>query len=484
MSDQAQVAPVQPGDVLAGKYKVDQVLGIGGMGVVVAATHVQLKERVALKFLLPHVTQNEAAVARFLREAQAAVKIKSSHVARVIDVGTLETGSPYMVMEYLEGADLSRVLEERGPLPWQEACVYVLQACEALAEAHAGGIIHRDLKPANMFLTKAPDGSPCVKLLDFGISKVVEGDQALTRTQSTVGSPVYMSPEQMRSARKADVRSDIWSLGVSLYELLCGETPFIAETMVELCAVILESQAPLLRTMLPNAPEALEALIAKSLQKNPEDRYPSVAVLAYDLAALVGTADAQARAERIGRILLQPGESTALGTGRYEALAVKPPVPPSQPTQPRETVSTSPAVTLGQTASAPAAIVEPPKPNRTASYALIAIGGVAIVGAAALVVAKGTSDPVVNAGGAPAQTATEAPAKVPEPKPIETASAKPAPAETASAATSASASATASATATAVAGAKKVTAPKPVATTKPTATKPAGPADDPFGLRK
>ncbi len=161
---------VREGDVLAGKFRIERVLGQGGMGVVVAATHIQLDERVALKFLLPEALINSDAVARFAREARAAVKIKSEHVARVSDVGTLESGSPYMVMEYLHGQDLADWVRDRGAMPISDAVEFVLQACEALAEAHALGIVHRDLKPANLFVTLRADGTPCVKVLDFGIS--------------------------------------------------------------------------------------------------------------------------------------------------------------------------------------------------------------------------------------------------------------------------------------------------------------------------
>src|SRR5262245_19524317 len=194
---QRSAVPVVAGDVIAGKYRVERELGAGGMGVVVAATHLQLDQRVALKFLLPQVACDAAWVERFSREARAAVKIQSEHVARVLDVGTLPSGQPYMVMEYLDGSDLAQVVRQHGGLPGQEAIEYVLQACEALAEAHAAGIVHRDLKPANLFLTRRADGSPCVKVLDFGISKaMLVGPQErpgspLTQTSALMGSPRY-----------------------------------------------------------------------------------------------------------------------------------------------------------------------------------------------------------------------------------------------------------------------------------------------------
>src|SRR5580692_1408544 len=197
---------VGPGEVLAGKYRVERVLGVGGMGIVVAAHHLQLDEKVALKFLLPQAMQSAEATNRFVREARAAVKIKNEHVARVSDVGTLENGSPYMVMEYLEGGDLAAWLEQRGALPVEQAVEFVLQACVAVADAHALGIVHRDLKPANLFCVRRSDGQLSIKVLDFGISKLSDNMNdssgvpvaSMTRTSAVMGSPLYMSPEQMQ----------------------------------------------------------------------------------------------------------------------------------------------------------------------------------------------------------------------------------------------------------------------------------------------
>jgi serine/threonine-protein kinase len=303
--DEAPQSPVRPGDVLAGKYRVERVLGVGGMGVVVAALHLQLDERVALKFLLQEALANQEAVARFSREARAAVKIKSEHVARVIDVGSLDNGAPYMVMEYLEGQDLSHVLRQRGPLPVEEAVTYVLQACEAIAEAHALGIIHRDLKPSNLFLASRPDGRSIVKVLDFGISKVrAQGgmpDAAMTRTSSVMGSPLYMSPEQMAASRDVDARSDIWSLGAVLYQLLTCTAPFVADTMPELCAKILTSPAMPVRSVRPDVPPELEAIIHRCLEKNRDHRFPTIAHLAAALAPYAPRS--QGSVERIARVL-------------------------------------------------------------------------------------------------------------------------------------------------------------------------------------
>jgi eukaryotic-like serine/threonine-protein kinase len=304
------------GDVLAGKFRIERVLGIGGMGMVVSAMHLQLDERVAIKFLLPEALMNAEAVARFGREARAAVKIKSEHVARVTDVGALETGAPYMVMELLRGQDLSQVLRDNGALPISVAVQYLLQACEALAEAHAVGIVHRDLKPANLFLTARADGSPCIKVLDFGISKVTNpsgsgADMGMTRTQAIMGSPLYMSPEQLASAKDVDQRTDVWAVGCVLYELVTGRVPFEAETMPQLCTLILHTEPLSPRRLRPEVPEALDQAILRCLRKDRNQRYPNVAALAADIAPFSPDAGPRS-AERISRVLSSSGVSSAL----------------------------------------------------------------------------------------------------------------------------------------------------------------------------
>jgi serine/threonine-protein kinase len=297
---------VHEGQILAGKFRIERVLGRGGMGVVVAATHLQLDERVALKFLLPDALSNPEAVERFAREARAAVKIKSEHVARVSDVGTLESGSPYMVMEYLEGQDLAAWVRAAGAMTAPEAIEFLLQACEAIAEAHALGIVHRDLKPANLFVTRRADGSPCIKVLDFGISKVTlpgaGPDLGMTKTTSIMGSPLYMSPEQMSSTRNVDMRTDIWALGVILYETLTGRVPFDAETMPQLCGMILQDPPRPLRDLRPDVSEALQAVVFHCLEKKRENRFSNVADLAFALAPF-GAPAAGRSAERIARVL-------------------------------------------------------------------------------------------------------------------------------------------------------------------------------------
>jgi len=298
-------APVREGDVLAGKYVVERLLGAGGMGVVVAARHLQLDERFALKFLLPEMTTNPQVVERFMREGRAAVKIRSEHVARVQDVGTLDTGAPYLVMEYLEGQDLAALLQS-GPLAVDTAVEFVLQACEAIAAAHALGIVHRDLKPHNLFLTTRNDGTPCVKVLDFGISKAPVGQaEAMTHTGAMIGSPLYMSPEQMTSAKDADLRTDIWALGVILYELLTGKTPFTAETIPQLIINVMQQAPPPIKSLRPDVPPELESVVLCCLEKDLGRRFQSVAELARALAPW-GPERAAVSAERVSRILGAP----------------------------------------------------------------------------------------------------------------------------------------------------------------------------------
>ena len=257
------------------------------MGVVVAARHEELGQLVAIKFVRDQALGNAEAVERFLREARAAVKLRSEHVARVLDVGKLESGAPYMVMEFLEGSDLSQVLDAGGPMPLAKAVELVLQACEAVAEAHAAGIVHRDLKPQNLFLTRTVGGSPRLKVLDFGVSKATgltsDGRGALTRTSAMLGSPLYMAPEQMRSSRDVDARVDIWALGVVLYELLTCRWPFEAESMPELCLKVVAEAPRSLAAQRPDLPAALVAIVERCLEKDPKKRFAVASELAHAL---------------------------------------------------------------------------------------------------------------------------------------------------------------------------------------------------------
>jgi serine/threonine protein kinase len=310
---------VQEGDVLAGKYRVERVLGVGGMGVVVAAHHIRLDMKVALKFLLPAMLGDAEAVGRFAREARAAVRITNEHVARVTDVGTLDNGAPYIVMEYLEGEDLSQWLRQRGPLPIDLTVDFVLQACVAIADAHGLGIVHRDLKPANLFCcVRRSDGQSIIKVLDFGISKVSSVDPSspegsVTQTGALMGSPLYMSPEQMRSPRSVDAQTDIWAVGVILFQLLTGRVPFEGKTIAEVAVKAAAQPPPPMRDLRPDVPAALEAVIRKCLEKPRHQRYANVSELALALAPFAPRRS-RVSIEQIAGILQSTGASGGLST--------------------------------------------------------------------------------------------------------------------------------------------------------------------------
>ncbi len=269
------------GSVICGKYRVERVLGSGGMGVVVAARHVELGTRVAIKTMHPELLVDEAAVRRFGREGQAAARLTGDHTARIFDVGNLESGAPFIVMEYLEGKDLGEVLKTRGPLPFVVAVSYILDACAAVSEAHALGIVHRDLKPANIFLARLQTGEQRIKVVDFGLAKNFDGaasgaESGLTRAHAFLGSPHYMSPEQIQSPRDVDGRADIWALGACLYELVAGRPPFLAANVQLVCArILLEPAAPLTLAR-PGTPKALAETVRRCLERDPARRFQHV----------------------------------------------------------------------------------------------------------------------------------------------------------------------------------------------------------------
>jgi len=271
---------LEPGQLIAGKYRVEELIGQGGMAQVVSAVHTELDQRFAIKTLLPEHAASTTTVNRFLREAKAAARIRSDHVARVFDVGRLEQGSPYMVLELLDGTDLARWVEANGPMPVRDAVDAVIQACDAIAQAHALGIVHRDLKPSNLFFTSRGDGHRLVKVIDFGISKQITMDASMTGTAEVFGSPQYMSPEQIRASRDLDGRTDIWALGVVLYELLTAEPPFTAESVLLLGGVILGQEPRPLREFRDDVPAAVEATLTRCLRKNPDDRFATAVEIA------------------------------------------------------------------------------------------------------------------------------------------------------------------------------------------------------------
>jgi eukaryotic-like serine/threonine-protein kinase len=411
----------QPGALIAGKYQVEAILGQGGMGVVVAARHLALRQRVAIKFLLPAGLRLPGARERFLREAQAAAALQSDHVARVLDVGTLETGAPYLVMEHLSGADLSQLLKTHGSLPVAEAVDILLQACEAIREAHSLGIIHRDLKPQNLFiLTRS--GAPFVKVLDFGLSKLpVQPGEApeasLTATELVMGSPQYMSPEQIRSLKHVDARTDIWALGVILYQLLTGRRPFLGDSVLAICASIVADTAPPLATYRPDVPASLGALVRRCLEKNLALRVQTVDELLRGLAPFAPTR-AAFPSEPEGHALSR----AAAKSSQVSISAIIAPVPTSR----EESRTTARLSGFSQT--------QPRlRPRRLALWSAVGSAGAAVCAAAigGMLLLQGTPAGSLRkaASEATASSSAEPPVAEPPPPPVEEKTPAPLPAE-------------------------------------------------------
>jgi serine/threonine-protein kinase len=291
------------GELLDGDYRVERVLGEGGMGVVVAARHVRSGAQVAIKLIRQERVTDPAFLKRFLREASITLQLRGPRVARVLRVGHPPSGPPYLVMEYLEGVTLESLLRERGPLPAYMAVDYVLEACDAVAEAHAMGVVHRDLKPGNLFLTKGQDGAPLVKVIDFGISKVAgapapRSEPRAVTTTAPIGSPSYMSPEQLSEVAVADPRTDVWALGVLLFELVTGQLPFQGDSVVTVQVGILRDPAPSIRAYVPSVSEALDGVVQRCLIKDRASRMASVHDLVVALAPFASVRGRQL-AERV-----------------------------------------------------------------------------------------------------------------------------------------------------------------------------------------
>ena len=299
------------GTLLLGKYRVEGVIGIGGMGMVIAARHEHLNERVALKLLLPRYAELTETRKRFQREAQAAYKLRSEHVCRVLDAGELEDGTPFIAMEFLKGDDLAALLRRKKKLPIIEAVDYLLQACEALGEAHANDVVHRDLKPANLVIITRKDGTRCLKVIDFGISKVATDTSSdLTNTYGYLGSPSYSAPEQFASTRAMTASGDLWSLGVILYEMVSGHGPFdfTSDGLAEMATVIVRDPPTPLSKRDPSIDRTFEQIVMKCLEKEPAQRFPRVRELAEALAPF----GSSAADDLLGRLRRhQPGASQA-----------------------------------------------------------------------------------------------------------------------------------------------------------------------------
>jgi serine/threonine-protein kinase len=371
------------------------------MGTVVAAMHLGLGRKVALKFMRSGVLDDGEAIGRFMREARAAATLRSEHVAQVMDVEVdTEDGTPYIVMEYLEGYDLGAMLEADGVPPVADAVCYLLQACEGLAEAHAKGIVHRDLKPANLFLTRRPDGTPLVKVLDFGISKLGEVAASdtfkLTHPRRMIGSPQYMSPEQMVASADVDQRADIWALGVILYELLTGKPPFVAASFLDLCLEVTNRAHPSLVPKVPGLAPGLVALVDRCLQKSPQSRFANLAALSDAMVPHAGPGGALAAGRIAGTLGVQNAEQpgaptvkrargravrlvagglvaaaivTAGATWRWQQAAIRRAAAPTMV----QTVGTTPS----QAAASPSQVAASPGANLSGGRPITAPSGVA-----------------------------------------------------------------------------------------------------------
>ena len=402
------------GQLLAGKYRLERLIGRGGMGLVYAAHHELLHQRVAIKLLLTDARADAGTVTRFMNEARAAARIPSDHVVRVLDVGLLDEGRPYLVMEYLEGRDLAHLLEERGRLTPRESVDYVLEAIEAVAQAHALGIVHRDLKPSNLFLAESADGTRAVKVLDFGIAKAfgkAADAHAAVTTQGLLGSPAYMAPEYVRSAKSFEPRSDMWAFGVILYELLTGAVPFRGDNVGEILVAILEKTPTSLASIVPGLSPGLVEVVERCMRRDVDARFANLAELAEALAPF-----ATKRAQSIAHIRT----SMKVLEDRPDASASRA-LPRASADDPTELApaAVAPGVQTNDSWSGASPTVRRARPSRTRAF--VALVAAAMLAAVVAIVQLVTRD-----------SATTSSAALP--------TSAPAPAITASAITSASAS--------------------------------------------
>jgi len=375
---------VSVGELIGGKYLIEGVIGEGGMGVVFAATHVDLHCTVALKVIRREFQQQPDLVARLMLEARAAAQIRSEHVCRVLDVARLESGVPYVVMEYLEGKNLAKLLEAKGRLSEKVAIDYVLQACEALAEAHRIGIVHRDLKPENLFLAEFPDGRRAIKVLDFGISKMLGGlplptNDGLTNPSAAMGSPLYMAPEQMAAARDVDSRADIWALGAILYQLVTGRIAFDGASLPAVCAAVLQQDPVPVRDYVEELSPVVELAITGCLVKDRGQRVASVAALA-KLIAPYGSSSSIQSALRISRLMHETTESPESSENSSGTLLSPRQLPTPRTPIPRATGPTTEQALTSSKHSLPT-VISSTKTRRTRLYVsatvvlLVAAGG-------------------------------------------------------------------------------------------------------------
>ena len=405
---------IAPVTVLGGKYVVERVLGEGGMGMVVAATHQKLGHKVAIKMMLPQASAHPEMLARFEREAMAAAGLSSEHAARVTDVGHFENGMPYMVMEFLEGEDLEQCIARQRQLPIADVIRYYIQSCIGLGDAHTAGLVHRDVKPSNIFLARRQSGRIVVKILDFGIAKanLALSDASLTRTSAMMGSPLYMSPEQLANAKGVDQRTDIWSLGAAFYEAVTGQPAFPADTLALLHMKILSAEPVRPSAIRREIPPELEMVILGSLEKDPAKRYSSMQVVQRELERLeqrlsgvrpMFDSDPGNAFTALPATLEDPVFSNTFDSGPQVGLPAQASIPAARPAP---VASASPSVAstsspISQTYGDPMA-----KPARRLAVPMI-VAGLALAAGAAFLATRPGSTPVPPAAAVSAPVAPE-----------------------------------------------------------------------------
>jgi eukaryotic-like serine/threonine-protein kinase len=383
------------GEVVGEKYRLVRLLGEGGMGAVYEARHEAIGRRFAVKFLHAELASHAEILARFRREAQSAGSLENENIAAVTDFGTHQ-GAPYIVMEFLEGQDLAKVLAQLGTLPVPRAAHILIQVCRGLAAAHARGIVHRDLKPENLLLQQRGDGSDLVKILDFGIAKLKNNEQAgsATRTGITLGTPYYMPPEQARGQKELDERADIYALGVILYEVFSGQKPHNGENYNAILYSILMQAAPRLETFRPDLPPDLCAVVHRAMAADANERFASVSELAQALAPYAGRAITPAPTIGHASTVMAPPSS------QLRAMTPGPPAHPALSNSTRAPVALTP---LGNTI--------PNKPSRAPVWiglSVLVLGG---GGAVAWALSRPTppAEPTAASVPAPAVSVTAAP---------------------------------------------------------------------------
>jgi serine/threonine-protein kinase len=443
-----------PGALLAGKYRLEKIIGHGGMGSVWAATHVGIEQRVAIKIVSPQYARQPDIRRRFDVEAKASVRLKSRYVVQVFDNGELDDGTPYLVMELLEGESLAARLKHLGPVPVADAARILVHVGKALHKAHELGIVHRDIKPENVFLSRSTDDDGYIaKVLDFGIAKMATtGEGSTTRTGSLLGTPMYMSPEQARGLKTVDRRTDVYSLGLVTYAMLTGRPAVMGDSYGDIILKICTQPLPPITAAAPWVPKPVDEWLFRACAKEPGDRFASANELvdAFCVAANVqgGTAGAA------GPIGVPPVWSQPSSQQTRQPPMVQYPGAPAVT-----------ATTLGATASSLQ------KRSAAPIVVLVALGFLLVGGGAAMLVLRGRQAATPGAGSAAATASASAPARASAPAPVPESASAPAPAPaTASAPASAAVSAAATASASASASAKAVPTSPPRTGVPPRAT--------------